>query len=64
MVAPRGVRKAWWTWKGVGLFVLSVIVLAISPRQDGTDRIGLVAIGVAGVLCSIAVILLWKRDKL
>jgi hypothetical protein len=64
MVAPRGVRKAWWTWKGVGLFVVSVLVLAISLRQDGTDRIAGVAIGVAGVLWSIVLILLWKRDKL
>ena len=64
MVAPRGVRQAWFTTRTVRLLVVSVAVIAVSFALDGTDRIVALVIGVLGVLCCIAVVLLWRREKL
>lgn len=65
MVAPDGVRKAWWVSRSIGLAVLAVVLLAVAATTD-SGQTKTVCLVVAG-LCLAAVVLngvLWRRGKL
>ena len=64
MVAPKNVRKAWWTMRGLWFAVLGVVVIGLSLTSDDSSRyIGLL-LGTGLVLLAVAVTFLWRRDKL